>query len=208
MAEQEGAKRESIEKETATGQPNVVVEDDSNRAEFSNHCEYFLSSLGLAVGLGNIWRFPYKCYENGGGTFLFPYLLCLFLCGLPLLFMEMALGQYAGLSSTKIFAQISPGLKGMGYGMVSINKACHDKSKQDSAHNIVFDNFRSSFLPSSISIILLLWLMPFTFFSLVSQQMKSSLGDFVTTSTILKIVTAYCKPRHAASMKPFLIKGA
>ena len=38
-------------------------------------------------------RFPYICYENGGGTFLLPYLVCLVLCGLPLYFMEMLLGQ-------------------------------------------------------------------------------------------------------------------
>ena len=206
MAEQEGSKRESIQKETATEQPNVVVEDDSNRAEFSNHCEYFLSSLGLAVGLGNIWRFPYKCYENGGGTFLFPYLLCLFLCGLPLLFMEMALGQYAGLSSTKIFAQISPGLKGMGYGMVSSSKTFHDKLCR--VQCMMSNIFRSSFPPLLISIILWLWLMPFTFFSLDLLQMKSFHGDFVTMNTILKIATAYCKPRHAVSMKPFLTKVA
>ena len=45
------------------------------RGEWGNHCEYFLTSLGLAVGLGNLWRFPYVCFENGGGTFLIPYLL-------------------------------------------------------------------------------------------------------------------------------------
>ena len=93
---------------------------DPTRDAFGNHCEYFLSSLGLAVGLGNIWRFPFQCYQNGGGTFLFPYLLMLLLVGLPLLFLEMALGQWAGLSSTKIFSRMSPGLRGMGYGMVII----------------------------------------------------------------------------------------
>jgi hypothetical protein len=50
-------------------------EEGEERGEWGNHCEYFLTSLGLAVGLGNLWRFPYVCYENGGGTFLIPYLL-------------------------------------------------------------------------------------------------------------------------------------
>ena len=95
-------------------------QEEQKRAEFSNHCEFFLTSLGLAVGLGNIWRFPYTCYDNGGGTFLFPYLLCLLLVGLPIFFMEMVIGQYAGLSATKIFSRVAPGLKGMGYGMVTI----------------------------------------------------------------------------------------
>ena len=82
--------------------PEIVP---TERAEFGNHCEFFLTSLGLAVGLGNIWRFPYKCYVNGGGTFLIPYLIMLAIVGLPLFFMEMALGQYAGLSAPKIYSR-------------------------------------------------------------------------------------------------------
>ena len=98
----------------------VKTAEEPVRAEWGNHCEFFVSSLGLAVGLGNIWRFPYVCYSNGGGTFLFPYVIMLLVVGLPLFFMEMVLGQYAGLSAPKIFARLAPGLKGMGYGMITI----------------------------------------------------------------------------------------
>ena len=97
---------------------NKNVEND--RGEWGNHYEYFLTSLGMAVGLGNVWRFPYVCYENGGGTFLIPYLLCLLLCGLPLYFMEMILGQYTATSCTQVFARLAPGLKGLGYGMLAV----------------------------------------------------------------------------------------
>ena len=100
--------------------PIKKAEEKPEREAWGNHCEFFLSSLGLAVGLGNIWRFPYICYSNGGGTFLIPYLVMLLLVGLPLFFMEMILGQYAGLSATKIYARLTPGLKGIGYGMVTI----------------------------------------------------------------------------------------
>ena len=103
------------EKQVAATSPQ-----EPERGEWGNHCEYFLSSLGLAVGLGNIWRFPYVCYQNGGGTFVLPYIIMLFLVGIPVFFMELALGQYAGLSATKIYNRMAPGLRGMGYGMAMI----------------------------------------------------------------------------------------
>ena len=94
-----------------------VEDKEEYRGGFANGCEYFLANLGLAVGLGNLWRFPYVCYNNGGGTFLFPYLLMLLVVGLPVFFTELAIGQYAGVSPTKIFGRIAPGLQGLGYGM-------------------------------------------------------------------------------------------
>ena len=76
--------------------------------------------IGYAVGLGNIWRFPYLCYRNGGGAFLIPYLICLFFCGLPIFFFEVALGQFCSQGPVKAFNGV-PIVKGLGYTMVVIS---------------------------------------------------------------------------------------
>ncbi len=67
----------------------------TERGAWRNRWEFLLASLGLAVGVGNVWRFPYLTYANGGGSFLIPYALALFLIGIPMLFQEMAVGQYS-----------------------------------------------------------------------------------------------------------------
>ena len=75
---------------------------DRVRETWGNQCEFFLTSLGLAVGLGNVWRFPYICYINGGGSFLIPYALMIFLVGMPILFLEFTIGQYGRTGSNKV----------------------------------------------------------------------------------------------------------
>jgi SNF family Na+-dependent transporter len=72
------------------------------RESWGNQCEFFLTSLGLAVGLGNVWRFPYVAYSNGGGTFLVPYILMLVVVGMPALFVEQSLGQYGRVAMNKV----------------------------------------------------------------------------------------------------------
>lgn len=63
------------------------------RESFSGRTAFILVAIGSAVGLGNIWRFPYVTYENGGGAFLIPYLIALLTAGLPILFFDYAVGH-------------------------------------------------------------------------------------------------------------------
>ena len=74
---------------------------DDDREAWGSYWEFFLTSLGLAVGLGNVWRFPYVTYENGGGIFLIPYLSMLFFVGTPAFFVELTLGQVILISCLK-----------------------------------------------------------------------------------------------------------
>ena len=65
----------------------------AQRENWSSRSGFILAAVGSAVGLGNIWRFPYVAYENGGGAFLIPYLIALLTAGLPLLFLDYVVGQ-------------------------------------------------------------------------------------------------------------------
>ena len=76
--------------------------EEPKRDAWGNYCEFFLSSLGLAVGIGNVWRFPYVAYENGGGSFLIPYIVMLIFVGFPAFFMEQSLGQYGQVGANKV----------------------------------------------------------------------------------------------------------
>ena len=63
----------------------------SNR--WSSRYAYILAATGAAVGLGNIWKFPYIMGENGGGAFVLVYLLCIFLIGIPVMMAEVIIGK-------------------------------------------------------------------------------------------------------------------
>ncbi|XP_054609313.1 sodium- and chloride-dependent GABA transporter 2-like isoform X2 [Dunckerocampus dactyliophorus] len=86
------------------------------RGQWSNKVEFILSVAGSIIGLGNMWRFPYLCYKNGGGAFLIPYLIFLFACGVPVFFLETALGQYTSEGGITCWRKISPLFEGLGYG--------------------------------------------------------------------------------------------
>jgi solute carrier family 6 amino acid transporter-like protein 5/7/9/14 len=89
---------------------------DENRGSWDNPIEFLLSCLGFAVGLGNIWRFPYLCYRNGGGAFLIPYIVSLIFMGLPVFLFEMGAGQFSNEGPIAVW-KMCPLFQGIGYGM-------------------------------------------------------------------------------------------
>jgi solute carrier family 6 amino acid transporter-like protein 5/7/9/14 len=90
------------------------------RGAWGGKVEFILTCIGYAVGLGNVWRFPYLTYANGGGAFLIPFVIMLFLIGIPLFFLELCFGQFASLGPIAIWRS-SPLMKGLGFSMVFTN---------------------------------------------------------------------------------------
>ncbi|CAG9860469.1 unnamed protein product [Phyllotreta striolata] len=97
-----------------------IRKDDDERGGWSNKLDFLMSCISLSVGLGNVWRFPYLCYKNGGGTFFITYHIAMFLCGIPLFFQEVAIGQYLGSGGMTFVGQLCPILKGVGYATMTI----------------------------------------------------------------------------------------
>ncbi|XP_014034061.1 sodium- and chloride-dependent GABA transporter 1 [Salmo salar] len=91
------------------------------RETWANRAEFILSSVGYAVGIGNVWRFPYVCFSGGGGAFLIPYLTMMCLCAIPLVFVEFTVGQYTKRGPVEAFINICPLMKGVGVAMVMLS---------------------------------------------------------------------------------------
>ncbi|KAM9632794.1 orphan sodium- and chloride-dependent neurotransmitter transporter NTT5-like [Trichechus inunguis] len=77
--------------------------------------ENILIQVAFSVGLGSIWRFPYMCHRNGGGSFILMYFFMLLLVGTPLLYMEMVMGQWLRVDNIRVWKQLVPWLGGVGY---------------------------------------------------------------------------------------------
>ncbi len=91
------------------------------RETFSGRGAFIMAAIGSAVGLGNIWRFPYTTYENGGGAFILPYIIALLTAGLPLLFLDYSIGhKYRG-GAPLAFRRFSSKFETFGWWQVLIN---------------------------------------------------------------------------------------
>jgi NSS family neurotransmitter:Na+ symporter len=93
---------------------------DAPREEWTGQVGFIIAAIGSAVGLGNIWRFPGVAYENGGGAFLVPYLIALLTAGIPILFLDYALGHRFRGSAPTAFRRVARWLEGLGWFQVMI----------------------------------------------------------------------------------------
>eukprot|EP01084_Bolivina_argentea_P252295 423448_1 len=100
------------------GIENEYVEGDIERQNWSGRVSFWLAAVGSAVGLGNLWRFPWQCARFGGGAFIFAYFVCLFTLGMPLLTQELALGQKHRSGDIEAFGRMNWRLRGIGLASV------------------------------------------------------------------------------------------
>ncbi|XP_068195991.1 sodium- and chloride-dependent GABA transporter 3-like [Antennarius striatus] len=97
-----------------------------DRGEWASKTEYFLVVAGHVVGLGNVWRFPYFCYKNGGGAFLVPYGLFAVVLGVPMFLFETSIGQYTQEGFVTCWRKLCPLAVGIGCGLLVMK--CYDFS--------------------------------------------------------------------------------
>ncbi|GAA3915086.1 sodium-dependent transporter [Microbacterium invictum] len=94
------------------------------REQWTGQIGFIIAAIGSAVGLGNIWRFPGVAYENGGGAFLIPYLVALLTAGIPILFLDYAIGhRFRGSAPTafrRLGGRTGRGLESLGWFQVAI----------------------------------------------------------------------------------------
>ncbi|MEQ2251374.1 hypothetical protein ILYODFUR_010287, partial [Ilyodon furcidens] len=106
---------------TAPGKSLLPEQDaEDGRPAWNNKLEYILAQVGFSVGLGNVWRFPYLCQKNGGGAYLVPYFILLLLIGIPLFFLELAVGQRIRRGSIGVWNYVYPQLGGIGVSSLMV----------------------------------------------------------------------------------------
>lgn len=94
-------------------------EPADTRIQWDRQREFILSVAGGFIGLGNVWRFPYLCYKNGGGAFLIPYTIFLIMGGIPIFLLEVGMGQFMSRGGIESW-NIVPVFKGIGWASLVI----------------------------------------------------------------------------------------
>ncbi|GAB3282463.1 sodium-dependent transporter [Parasphingorhabdus pacifica] len=94
---------------------------DQGREQWGSRLGFLLAAVGSAIGLGNIWRFPYVAYDNGGGAFLIPYLVALLTAGIPMLIMMYSIGHRFRSSPPLAFRKLARPAEALGWWQVLIS---------------------------------------------------------------------------------------
>jgi NSS family neurotransmitter:Na+ symporter len=135
----------------------------NGREQWGTRAGFILAAIGSAVGLGNIWRFPYVAYENGGGAFFLPYLFALLTAGIPLLIMEFTIGhKYRG-SAPLSYGRLHKKAEWIGWWQVAI-----------------------SFVISTYYAVIIAWAMAYTYFA-VNQRWGDDTGGFLMADYLKRV---------------------
>ncbi|CAA9325529.1 MAG: Sodium-dependent transporter [uncultured Nocardioidaceae bacterium] len=140
------------------------VNDEQTRDQWGTKLGFILAAMGSAIGLGNIWRYPYVVYENGGGAFLIPYFVALATAGLPILILEYSLGHRYRQGAPATFHFVSRRWEGLGWWMAGI-----------------------SFMIATYYVVILGWCLSFIWYSLGEQWGEDTgaffIGEYLATSS-------------------------
>ncbi|KAI6240041.1 Transporter [Aphelenchoides fujianensis] len=95
-------------------------DENKIRGNWSSSMDYYLAVFGFTFAIGNLWRFPYQCQQHGGLAYLIPYVVLFLASAIPVLFMELSLGQFTSLGPTCVWKMV-PLFKGIGISMIFIS---------------------------------------------------------------------------------------
>ncbi|XP_053067129.1 orphan sodium- and chloride-dependent neurotransmitter transporter NTT5-like isoform X4 [Acinonyx jubatus] len=98
----------------------ILATKTQNYFAETKRTEDILMQVAFSIGLGSIWRFPYLCQRNGGGSFILMYFFMLLSFGIPLLYMEMIVGHWLRVDNIRVWKQLVPWLGGIGYASILV----------------------------------------------------------------------------------------
>uniref|UniRef100_A0A915C8Z9 Transporter n=1 Tax=Parascaris univalens TaxID=6257 RepID=A0A915C8Z9_PARUN len=113
IEQSESSEVDKLNGETFTDYREVMA-NEVKRDGWDNKMQFFMGVISYAVGLGNVWRFPYLCQKNGGGAFLIPYIIMMAVEGMPLFLIELGIGQRLRTGPVGVWNAIHPYLGGVG----------------------------------------------------------------------------------------------
>jgi NSS family neurotransmitter:Na+ symporter len=134
----------------------TVPDETPTRDQWGTKLGFILAAMGSAIGLGNIWRYPYVVYENGGGAFLIPYFIALATAGLPILMLEYSLGHKYRQGAPATFHLMKERWEWLGWWQAAV-----------------------SFVIATYYIVVLAWCLSYFYFSFGQQWGEDTVGFFI-----------------------------